>query len=452
MRPSQRGVWLATAVVALCAVLGGVYGNRVQATVAGGSDIPQRTQTRDAHHPQTEPPPPPPIAPERVLFQGAIPGMLRSLDPHSGFFDPRAFSLLREDQNGHYYGVEMQVASRDGRTIVLAPFVGSPAYKAGLRPGDIIYRVDDTSTENLSTSEVADLLKGPKGTVVRVQVLREGSDQPLEFVITRDEIPRLSVDFYFEVRPRIGYVRLAGFNENTHDELARALESLKAEQLEGLILARRGNPGGLLNEGVAVADLFLAKNQLIVSHRGRAQRERRYYAQRGNQGREFPLIVLLDRFSASAPAVARRAPHPARLCRRLPLQLLLRPQQQQPRRRGLHHRQRPHRLRRRRHHARRRSPQRPRQPLPGHPGAETHHLPLGSRRRRLRQALPGPASGDPARVSGGRRRAQRVPPLPGRAQRALHRARHPGQPGVAQIEDQERNLHFRLRPRPGPPR
>jgi len=229
--------------------------------------------------------------------------MLRTLDPHSAFFDSRSFSLLREEQQGHYYGVGMQVAPRDGRTIVLAPFAGSPAWKAGLRPGDIIYRVDGTSTENLNTSEVADLLKGPKGTVVRVEVLREGFDEPLEFSITRDEIPRLSVDFYFEIRPSVAYIRLASFNENTHDELSRALAALQADKLEGLILDLRGNPGGLLNEGVAVADMFLAKNQLIVSHRGRVQRPRYYYAQRGDQGRGFPMVVLIDRFSASASEI-----------------------------------------------------------------------------------------------------------------------------------------------------
>src|SRR3990172_7191235 len=105
MRPSQRGVWMATAVVALCAVLGGVYGNRVQATVAGGSDIQQAVQNFTKVYAIIEQNYADPIDPERVLFQGAIPGMLRSLDPHSGFFDPRAFSLLREDQSGHYYGV-----------------------------------------------------------------------------------------------------------------------------------------------------------------------------------------------------------------------------------------------------------------------------------------------------------------------------------------------------------
>lgn len=303
MRAGQRGVWLAVAVVVLTGILGGVYGSRVQATAAGDSDVDQAIRTFTRVYAIVEQNYADPVDPDRAIYQGAIPGMLRSLDPHSNFMDPRAFSLLREEQTGRYYGVGMTVAPRDGQTIVLAPFVNSPAYKAGLRPGDVIYKVDGTSCENLTTSEVADLLKGPKGTVVHVEILREGHDQPLAFTITRDEIPRLSVDFYFQIRPHVGYVRLVGFNENTHEELAKALEELGGTDLQGLILDLRGNPGGLLNEGVAVSDLFLAKNQLIVSHRGRSQRERRYYATRGNQGREFPLVVLIDRFTASAAEI-----------------------------------------------------------------------------------------------------------------------------------------------------
>ena len=303
MRPSHRGSWLAVAVVAVSGLLGGLYGPRVQATVAGDSDTEQALRNFTKVYAIIEQNYADPVDPERVILQGAIPGMLRSLDPHSNFFDSRSFSLLREEQTGHYFGVGMQVAPRDGRTIVLAPFVGSPAYKAGLRPGDVIYRVDGVVTDNLNTSEVADLLKGPKGTVVHVEVLRIGHEEPVKFVITRDEIPRLSVEYVFSLKPHVGYIKLASFNENTHEELAQALEKLDGDTLEGLILDLRGNPGGLLNEGVAVADMFLAKNQLIVSHHGRSQRERRYFATRGNQGRDFPLIVLLDRFSASASEI-----------------------------------------------------------------------------------------------------------------------------------------------------
>jgi carboxyl-terminal processing protease len=303
MRDGQRGFWLGLAVILLTGLLGGLYGPRVEATVASGSESEATLRTFTKVYAVVEQHYADPVDPDRAIYQGAIPGMLRTLDPHSSFFDPRAYALLREDQHGAYYGVGMTVAPRDGNTIVLAPFMDSPAWRAGIRPGDIIYRVDNVSTMGLTTPEVADLLKGPKGTVVHVEVLREGHDQPLAFSITRDEIPRLSIESAFALRPGVGYVKLTSFNENTHEELTKALDNLGAAGLDGLILDLRSNPGGLLNEGVAVADLFLAKNQLIVSHRGRAQRERRWSAQHGNQGRDFPLVVLIDRLTASAAEI-----------------------------------------------------------------------------------------------------------------------------------------------------
>ena len=130
-----------------------------------------------------------PVDVDRAVDQGAIPGMLRMLDPHSNFFDSRQFALLREDQRGKYYGVGMVVAPRDNHTVVVAPYVDAPAFKAGLRPGDVIAKVDDKSTDGLSTTEVADMLKGPKGTIVKISVSREGWTDPLVFSVTRDEIP-----------------------------------------------------------------------------------------------------------------------------------------------------------------------------------------------------------------------------------------------------------------------
>ena len=140
--------------------------------------------------------------PTRVVYQGAIPGMLRMLDPHSNFFDSRQFALLREDQRGKYYGVGMVVAPRENHTVVVSPYVGAPAYNAGLRPGDVIAKVDDKSTDGLTTSEVADLLKGPKGTIVKITVTREGYADPLVFTVTRDEIPRHSVDIAYHAQAR----------------------------------------------------------------------------------------------------------------------------------------------------------------------------------------------------------------------------------------------------------
>ena len=303
MNPERRGLVLVVAVLLVSAVLGGVYGPSVRATTASADDyetsVRQFTRVLDvvqanyAEH----------VDVDKAVYQGAIPGMLRVLDPHSNFFDARQFALLREDQRGKYYGVGMIVAPRDTHTVVIAPYVGAPAYNAGLRPGDVIVKVDDKSTEGLTTTEVADMLKGPKGTVVKIVVSREGYSDPLVFTVTRDEIPRHSVDIAFMLRPGIGYIRLSGFNETTDREIADSLKQLDARTLDGLILDMRGNPGGLLNEAVAVADMFLDKNQLIVSHHGRASEERRYYAVRGNRGIQVPIVVLVNGGSASASEI-----------------------------------------------------------------------------------------------------------------------------------------------------
>lgn len=303
MNANTRGAMLAIAVILGAALLGGIYGPSVRATTAGADELQETVRQFTRVLAIVEENYADPVEIDEIVYQGAIPGMLRVLDPHSNFFDARQFTLIREDQRGKYYGVGMQVAPRDGRTIVLAPFVGSPAYNAGIRPGDVILKVDDTPTDGLSTSEVADLLKGPKGTVVRVSVGREGEPAPLEFTVTRDEIPRPGVDYVFLLQPGIGYIRVNGFNETTDRELQQALRKLDVESLKGLILDLRNNPGGLLNEGVAVADMFLEKNQLIVSHRGRSSPERRYYAMRGNRGNDVPLVVLVNSVSASASEI-----------------------------------------------------------------------------------------------------------------------------------------------------
>ena len=245
-----------------------------------------------------------PVNPDKAIYNGAIPGMLHVLDPHSNFFDPKSYSLLREDQRGKYYGVGMTVGPRNNKVIVIAPFAGTPAYRAGIRPGDIIIAVDGKPTDNMTTSDVADLLKGPKGTTVHITILREGAEKPLEFAVVRDEIPRYSVDLHFIIRPGIGYMHVSGFNETTDKEVQDALDSFYQQgDLKGLILDLRQNPGGLLKEGVGVADKFLHKGQLIVSHHGRSSPEQRYVAMHGNGGRDYPLVVLVNRGTASAAEI-----------------------------------------------------------------------------------------------------------------------------------------------------
>ncbi len=303
MKANGRGVFLVTGILVVSALLGGMYGPSVRATAAGASDAQESLRNFSRVLAIVQQNYADPVDVDKLIYNGAIPGMLRGLDPHSSFFDQRQFSLLREDQHGKYYGVGMQVGPRDGRTVVMAPFVGSPAYKVGIRPGDIILKVDDKPTDGLTTTEVADMLKGPKGTVVKVSVGREGAEKPIDFTVVRDEIPRHAVDNVIMVRPGIGYVRLTSFNEVTSRELSDALRQLDVASLKGLVLDLRTNPGGLLNEAVSVADMFLDKNQLIVSHRGRASQERRYHAVRGNQGVDVPLVLLMGPFSASASEI-----------------------------------------------------------------------------------------------------------------------------------------------------
>src|ERR1700746_3234352 len=303
MNSERRGLVVVVAVLLVSAVLGGIDAPNVRATTASADDyqtavrgFTQVLNVVQNNYADT-------VDVDKAVYQGAIPGMLRMLDPHSSFFDAKQFSLLREDQRGKYYGVGMIVAPRENHTVVMAPYVGAPAYNAGLRPGDMIVKVDDKSTDNLSTTEVADLLKGPKGTVVRIVVTREGFADPLTFTVTRGEIPRHSVDISFLIKPGIGYIRLSSFNETTDREIEEALKQLNVNNLDGLVLDMRGNPGGLLNEAVAVSDLFLEKNQLIVSHHGRSSPERRYTAVRGNQGLTIPLVIIVNNNSASATEI-----------------------------------------------------------------------------------------------------------------------------------------------------
>jgi carboxyl-terminal processing protease len=149
---------------------------------------------------------------DQVVFKGAIPGMLRTLDPHSNFFDPKAYALLREGQSGHYYGVGMYVGAPEGKVVVMYPFEGSPAFRAGLRPGDAITSVNDNNTEHATVTEVSGMLKGPKGTPVTITVKRLGNTEPMHFSVVRDNVPRGTVNYAFWMRPGIAYMRIEAFN------------------------------------------------------------------------------------------------------------------------------------------------------------------------------------------------------------------------------------------------
>jgi carboxyl-terminal processing protease len=302
-RSSRRSLFLVVFFLLTCGCLGILFAQHSgqQTSLGGDSDVRDSLKQFTDVYQIVEDNYAEPVNADKAIYNGAIPGMLHALDPHSNFFDPKSYALMREDQRGKYYGVGMTVGPRNNKVIVIFPFVGTPAYKAGIHPGDVIVAVDGKSTENMSTADVADLLKGPKGTTVHISISREGVEKPMEFTLIRDEIPRYSVDVHFLIRPGVGYMHVSGFNETTETEVVKALDEFG--DLKGLVLDLRGNPGGLLSEGVGVADKFLKKGQIIVSHHGRASAEKRYMAQHGNGGKEYPIVVLVNRLTASAAEI-----------------------------------------------------------------------------------------------------------------------------------------------------
>ena len=318
MKRIPGSVWIIVAAVAVGSLAGEFYGPRAEATPVSGSDSEVQTQLKEftraygvVEREYAEA-----LDPNKAIYGldvlgspvGAIPGMLRTLDPHSDFFGPHTFAQKQEEQAGRYFGVGMGIVARLDRSGKLSSFIpsvvpGSPAFKAGVRPGDFIRKVDGKSVDGLDTSRVANLIRGPKGTPVRISVDRQGYEQPVEFSIVRDEIHNPTVEDAFLLKPGIAYVRISEFDETTDDELTAALKSLDADNLKGLVLDLRGNPGGLLDQAVDVSDHFLTKDQLIVYQYGRASRERRYVATRGNQHREYPMVVLVNRYTASAAEI-----------------------------------------------------------------------------------------------------------------------------------------------------
>jgi carboxyl-terminal processing protease len=243
--------------------------------------------------------------PDKLIYDGAIPGMLRTLDPHSNFYDPKAFAQMREDQHGRYYGVGMliqpQFIGGKQHIVVVYPMEGSPAFKAGVHPGDTIAAIDGKSTDGMNSADVANLLKGAKGTHVQATMTRYGSAAPLTFDLTRDEIPNPSIDIAYEIRPGIGYIHIKQFQETTGREFDDALDSFNDPK--GLIIDLRGNPGGVLVEAVSVCDRLLKRGQVIVSQRGRAFPEQIYRASHGNGGDTFPIVVLVNHGTASAAEI-----------------------------------------------------------------------------------------------------------------------------------------------------
>jgi carboxyl-terminal processing protease len=248
-----------------------------------------------------------PVNASTAIYNGAIPGMLRQLDPHSNFWDPKGFAKMMEDQEGRYSGVGMLIGAVDARnnqSRVVQPFEGTPAFKAGIRPWDLIMAVDGKSTVGLSTDQVANMLKGPKGSTVQVSVQRVGHENLLNFNLVRADVQHNSVDSNYTIEPGVYYIHLTGFTDTSTSEMAAILNhALDNGAIKGVVLDLRGNPGGVLLQAQGIADLFLAKDQVIVSDHGRNSPEQVMTATHGNGGNDFPLVILVDNMTASAAEI-----------------------------------------------------------------------------------------------------------------------------------------------------
>lgn len=238
------------------------------------------------------------------LMQKAIQGMVRSLDPHSSFLPPEAFEELQVDTHGEFGGIGIVITVKDGILTVVSPIEGTPAYKAGIQAGDKIIKVDDESTQDMELWEAVKKMRGKQGTKVVISIMREKEPDPIDFILVRDIIPIESVKSMV-LRPGYGYIWVTNFRDNTTDDIAKAIKAFENEStpLKGLILDLRDNPGGLLNQAISTADLFLDKGR-IVSIKGRLEKHTKSYDARPKGTLpKYPMVVLINEGSASASEI-----------------------------------------------------------------------------------------------------------------------------------------------------
>jgi carboxyl-terminal processing protease len=242
---------------------------------------------------------------DSLLYRKAVAGVLDQLhDPHSVYLDSRRLSRLDESTSGHYAGVGIQMDVRDSGITVVATLRGTPAEQVGILPGDRIVEIDGKSTLGLTSDEALKTLRGPAGSNVRVLVERSPMTTPLQFTITRRDIAVNPVQHALLLPDGVGYVDLTVFSADAATDLGAAIDSLRAKGARSLVLDLRGDPGGLLDQGIGVADLFLDAGQPIVSTHGRVADENRTYADRAPQRwAKMPLVVLTDSGSASASEI-----------------------------------------------------------------------------------------------------------------------------------------------------
>ena len=240
---------------------------------------------------------------DKVLLENAIRGMLTGLDPHSAYLDQEQFKELQVGTSGEFGGLGIEVGMEDGFVKVIAPIDDTPAQRAGVQPGDLIIRLDETPVKGMILNDAVKQMRGKPGTDITLTIVREGEPAPLKITITRDVIKVQSVKQRV-LEPGFGYVRISQFQATTADNLAQAVDALKKEgKLRGLVLDLRNNPGGVLNGAVAVSDAFLDKGLIVYTEGRIADSRLRFNATPDDVIGRAPMVVLVNQGSASASEI-----------------------------------------------------------------------------------------------------------------------------------------------------
>ena len=242
--------------------------------------------------------------PYRDLVYAGIHGMLRTLDPHTAFLAPEAHAQMRERHQPSFFGLGILVGQRNGRLTVITPIEGTPASRLGIRAGDVILLIEGEPTSKMTVDEAVGKLKGPKGTEVHITIVRAGLPEPLELTVVRAEIPQSTVRYAYMLEPGIGYLSITDFSRSTGSEVAKALERLRGQGMQRLVLDLRNNGGGLLDQAIEVSDQFVPPGSPIVETRGRVRDSMQAFDAAGRHP-EFgmPLVVLVNAGTASAAEI-----------------------------------------------------------------------------------------------------------------------------------------------------